>query len=165
MYKIIFFFLFSILYAQEPTLAKLESIYSNEQQEFSIGNYHFFCRPYGVVTIDELYARKNVARTCKMKIKDFYVKNKEDLYYAQKIFDIGQLYHIEFRKGKCIVYAKGRNTYAELLLSEGLAVRVPHLKDRLFKGIFYKLQKEARYKQKGLWKEEIVKNCLGEIYK
>lgn len=165
MYKIIFFFFFSFLDAQEPTLAKLESIYSNAQQEFSIGNYHFSCRPYGVVTIDELYARKDVTKTCKMKIKDFYVKNKEDLYYAQKIFDIGQLYHLEFKQGKCIVYAKGRNTYAELLLSEGLAVRTPHLKDRLFKGMFYKLQKEARYKQKGLWKDEIVKNCLGEIYK
>jgi endonuclease YncB( thermonuclease family) len=72
---------------------------------------------------------------------------------------------MEFKKGQCIIYTKGRNTYAEMLLHKGLAIRKPNLQDKLWKNLFYTAQKEARYNQLGLWKDEIVKNCLGEIYK
>ena len=165
MYKYLFFLFFSFLSAQEPTLARLQNIYSNELQGFGIGNYNFYCQPYGVLTIDTLYKKSSLTSSCKKKIEQFYKQNKEELFFAQKVLHEGQLYHIELKKGQCILYAKGRDTYAEMLLAKGLAIREPNLQDRVWEKLFYKAQKEARFRQLGLWKDEIVKNCLGEIYK
>ena len=165
MYKYIFLFLISIVEAKEPQLAQLKSILSNEVQYFSIKNSRFYCRSYGVITIDQLYRRATFNQNCKEKITTFYRKNPQEYYYALQVFKENQFYHLEFQNAACIIYAKGKYTYSELLLRRGLAIVEPNFKDLEFKTSFIKAQTSAKEHKRGLWKDEIIKNCLLEVYK
>ena len=166
MHKFLSFFIFlTSLYATEPTLAKLVNIDSNNVQKYSIGNYTFYCRPYGVLTLDKLYDVSGLKSKCKEKIKVYYSQHPQDYYFAQNLFKRGQWYHIEFKKNTCVVYAQGQYTYSELLLEKGLAVRKPSFTDREFKASFYKAQNIAKDTNKGIWKDDITQNCIAEIYK
>jgi hypothetical protein len=166
MYKYFIFFLFTpFVLANEPTLAKMVSVDSNELQKLSIANYSFYCRPYGVITLDRLYKRSELNSGCKAKIKSYYQHNPQDLYFAESLFKKGQWYHLEFKQNSCVIYAQGEYTFSELLLKKGLAVREPQFSEREFKASFYKAQKVGRTNERGVWKDDVLKNCLAEIYK
>ena len=166
MYKYFLFFIYLLsLSAQEPTLAKLLTSNTNEFQRFSIANTSFICRPYGVLSLDQLYKQSSLKSQCKEKIQSYYLANPQDYYFLQNLLKRGQWYHIEFKKESCVVYAKGQYSISELLLLRGLAVRKPNFRDLEFKASFYKAQKIARAKKVGIWKDEIVKSCLDEMYK
>jgi len=165
MHKYIIIFLFTfVLNANEPILAKMVNVDSNEVQKLSIGNYTFYCRPYGVLSLAKLHSTPSLNQECKKKIQTYYKKNPHDRYYAQSLFKRGQWYHVEFKQKSCVIYAKGQYTYSELLLKKGLAARKPNFTDPEFKASFYKAQKIGRSEKKGIWKDAIVENCVSEIY-
>jgi len=163
---IFFFFIVNLsLYAKEPTLAILRSVQTNEYQRLSIGMYEFICRPYGVITIDELYNKAEPNSECKQSIQSYYKKKPLEKYYSQSLLKIRQVYHIEFRQNMCLLYANGKMSMSELLLKKGLALNIPNFADEEFKHSFENAQKYARSNKKGLFKENIEKKCIPYLNK
>ncbi|MEA1956494.1 MAG: hypothetical protein U9N02_08380 [Campylobacterota bacterium] len=148
------------LSAKEPILAILKNINSNDLQQFTLQNYSFYCRPYGIVTLEDIYRSPIASDTCKKKVIKFYIKNPKSKYFSDTLLKLFQMYHIEFKDEKCILYANGRKTLSEALVENGLAVKEPYLKDEIFKYIFDEAQKRASYHKRGLHADEVLKNCM-----
>lgn len=162
---IILYFLFTIpLHAQEPFLAILDSVFSNTTQEFRAGEYSFYCKPYGVLTLDMFLNNANLDATCRNKIDKFYINHPYLKNYSLILLELEQRYHIEFKDTKCILYAKGQYTLSELLLKEGLALIKPSFMDDEFRYSFFKAQKKAKIEKKGLWKEKGLYGCIMKVY-
>lgn len=170
MYKILryifIFLLFTIsIFSKEPTLAILRSADTNEYQKFSIGMYEFICRPYGVITLEELYRRAETNSPCQQSINRFYIKNPMRKYFAQSLLKLRQTYHIEFRKDSCVLYAKGKLSMSETLIKNGLAFKKPKFNDEEFEHSFTQAQNYAERLEIGLFKEKIQNKCVSELYK
>ncbi len=170
MYKKIIFFLglfllTEILYAKEPTMAILVDVKSNDIQHFKIGNNKFKCSPYGVLSVDELKRESTFNSTCRDSIKRFYKKRPDLKYYTNSKLNIMQMYSIEIKKNRCIINISGGKSLSEYLLEEGIAVRKPFLKDKEFEYYLYKSQLKAKLLKKGIWKENITRECIANIYK
>jgi hypothetical protein len=151
---------YNTLSAKEPTLAILRSVQMNEYQNFSIGMYHFVCRPYGVITLNELYNNSQLDSICKEGIKDFYLQNPLEKYFVLNLLKNRQLYHIRFKKKRCVVYAKGKVSLSELLIKNGLAIKDPSLDDEEFNHSFTKAQEYSKNLEIGLFKNKIMKKCI-----
>jgi hypothetical protein len=155
--------IFSYLEAKEPNLAILKSIDSNDFQRFNIKNSSFTCKPYGVLTLEQIYKKSKKDSVCRKNIKKFYAQNRDLLYYTQSILKVGQTYHIEFKNRKCIVYAQGQTTLSQLLLSKGLGVKKPRFNDEEFDELFQSSESSARVERKGLWQSDIRRSCTAAI--
>ena len=169
MNKILYFLIISILFSplafsKEPTLAILKAIYSNSNQKFSIRQYTFLCKPYGIVTLDELYAEATPDSSCKKSIDKFYIQNPHQKYFTANLLKLKQTYHVEFRNNRCILYAKGLNTLSELLLAKGLAISKSMFKDEEFKNSFIEAQIEAKANNIGIYKNKIKYKCIAELF-
>ena len=154
-----------LLSAKEPTVVILDNVISNEVQEFRIGEYSFRCIPYGVLSLERLYSNSKLTSRCQKSIYDFYKKYPDLKYYAQRILKREQMYHVEFKNQECILYASGEKTFSELLLENGLAVINPMFRDEEFKYVFNKAQLNAKMNKYGMFKENIINNCIVELYK
>ncbi len=171
--KLIFFFILlsvflsylSSAYAKEPILAILNNIVSNETQKFSIGNYSFFCEPYGILTLEKLYKNASIDSTCRKKVQNFYIKHPDLEYFSSTILDIQQMYHIEFKGKECVLYAKGQKVLSEILLEEGLAVKQPLFDDDEYNYLFMKAQNRAKFNKIGLWEDDNLGVCINILYK
>ena len=152
--------LITSLNAKEPIMAILKNINSNDIQHFTLQNYSFYCQPYGVVTLEDIYRSSKASDICKQKVIKFYIKNPKSKYFSQTLLKLFQMYHVEFKDEKCILYANGRKTLSEALIENGLAVKKPYLKDEIFKYIFDEAQRRASYHKRGLFKDEVLKNCM-----
>lgn len=165
MYKIISVFflqLFILLscQAQEPALGMLRAVQANDMQKFSFGNTHFICKAYGIISLEELYHDENTNDVCKEKILRFYQKNPHMQYFSATLLDRKQLYHLEFRARRCILYAQGQMTLSELLLKNGLAIVKPMFVDKEFRYPYKKAQKNAKLNKKGIWADETLSECI-----
>lgn len=165
MFVIIYFCIVGSVIAKEPVLAILGNTYSNEIQKFGIGNYSFECKPYGVITLEKLYNDAKEGSFCKENIEKFYKKYPKLKYYSDSILKSKQQYHIEIKETKCIIYAKGEITLSELLLTKGLAIKSPSLKDEEFENYFTLAQRKAKIEKNGLWGEQIFSSCIEELSK
>lgn len=167
--KIFIFTLLSVfsisIYAKEPTLAFLNKVISNELQQYRIGRNSFYCKPYGVVTVDELYKNATMDSICKKSIEDFYVKNPEEKYFYTQLFKLEQMYHIEFKNNECLVFVQGQKSLSEVLLENGLAFEEFMLRDKEYSFSFSQAQKRARYEKKGLWGTKLMRSCIMQLYK
>jgi len=170
MFKIIYIFILTFtltpfISAKEPNLVFLQSVISNELQKYSIGKYNFICHPYGVITVDRLYKKSTFNSTCKKSVEQFYKKNPQAKYFSLNKLKVKQMYHVEFIDKQCLVFAQGEKTLSELLLENGLAFREPLFEDKEYIYTFEKAQRNARYQKRGLWSENIIRDCISEIYK
>ena len=154
---------FIYLEAKEPNLAILKNIYSNDFQRFNIKNSSFTCKPYGVLTLEQIYKKSKKDSICRKGIEKFYVQNKNLRYYTQSLLKVGQTYHIEFKNNKCIIYAQGQTTLSQILISKGLGVKRLRSKDEEFDEIFSSTEKSAKMRKIGLWKSDIRRNCTTVI--
>ena len=164
---LLFLILFTfVLDAKEPLLGILTSVNSNQSQSFNISKYNLACQPYGVLTLERLYEVSHDNLVCKQMIRSIYAKNPELKYFAQRLLEVQQRYHIVPKeKGECILYAKGQMTLSELLLANGLALLKPLFDDAEFKDDFNMAQRKARLEKKGLWMEDILEICVAKLYK
>lgn len=163
---LIFFLIFSsLLLAKEPTMGILKSVNSNTKQLFSISNFNFECNAYGIIGIDSLAQRDELGLACKEKIESFYRKNPESKYFSELKLHTMQMYHIDFKKKECVLFARGEVTLGELLLRDGLAVLQANFDDREYFTLYTIAQKNAKIEKKGLWKDGLIRDCVGEIYK
>ncbi|WP_455756406.1 thermonuclease family protein [Sulfurimonas sp.] len=151
--------------AKEPTIAILTNIISNDIQQFKIGDYQFYCKPYGVFTIDELYKEAKLDSTCKKTISSFYAKRKDLLHYAESKMKIMQSYPLKYKNNRCIINVEGEKSLSEFLLQEGLALKKPKLEDKEYEYYLFKAQYEAKITKKGIWKKNIIRECVSNIYK
>ncbi len=147
------------LNAKEPMTAILSDIVSNDLQKLIIGKYDYYCKPYGVISMEDIYNAEKSTQECKKSILDHYKANPDLKYFSELLLDIKQSYHLEFRQSRCILYAKGENTLSELLLKSGLAVLKTKFKDDEFIYAFNRSQNIAKAKEMGVWSEDILKNC------
>lgn len=156
-------FLWTSLYSSEPILAILDKTVSNELQIFKIKQYNYECKPYGVTTLEKLYYKSTPDSMCKKSINNLYLQNPESQYFALNLLKIKQMYHLEFKKESCILFAKGEKSLSELLLENGLAMLKPNFRDRTYEYIYKKAEKKARFLKRGLWGENIAKECIVEL--
>jgi len=169
MNKILYFLILITIYtpfidAKEPTLAILRAIYSNAEQKFSIAQYSFLCKPYGVITVDELYKEAKKDSTCRSSIDIFYKQNPKDKFFTSSLLKLRQTYHIEFKNNRCILYAKGLNTLSELLLSKGLGIKKIIFQDEEFSNKFAEAQLDAKANKLGIYKYDVKLKCIAELF-
>ena len=86
-------------------------------------------------------------------------------YYTRSKLNLMQLYRIKFKDDRCLISVSGEKSLSEFLLEEGLAVRKPLLKDDEYEYYFFKSQLNAKMLRKGIWKENITRECISNIYK
>jgi hypothetical protein len=170
MYKKLYIFIFlllqvQILPAKEPSMAFLVSIKSNGIQIYRKENYTFECSAYGVLSIDELYNDSLLNDVCKKNILKFYKKRPDLKKYIYSKLNVMQMYNVQIKKDGCIVNISGGKSLSEFLLDEGLAVVKPFTKDEEYDYYFKQSQLEAKIQKKGIWKENITKECVANIYK
>jgi len=159
----IFILCFSVLSAKEPTLAILKNVYTNNIQKFSIGNYNYICKAYGIVSIEDLYNTSIENPMCRKSIVEFFERYPLEEYFSANLLYTGQMYHIEFRDMECILHAKGIKTLSEILLYEGLALKKVNFRDEIYRERFITAQDNARKRKKGLWGTTVYKNCFPEL--
>jgi len=152
--------IFLDLQALEPTLAELRSVLSNGMQQLSIHNVKFYCQPYGVVTLEELYNNANTPQECKDFVQKIYREDPTLQYYSERTLKKRQLYHLRFAKSRCILYAQGKYTLSELLLKNGLAFIEDGFNDKEFRYAYQKAQKAARFSKRGIWNYEEASSCI-----
>lgn len=160
-----FSFLCHTLWAKEPLMAILQGVHANDSQLFLLGQNFLKCRPYGVISLEEIYAKEQTNQTCRRAIEKFYAKEPLLKHFAGSIFKTKQMYHIEPKAQRCIVYAQGMNTLSELLLGRGLAFVAPFFKDEEFLYSFSKAQRNARAQRLGMWSEQEIIECIAEVYR
>jgi len=167
MHRILSLVLFSslLLFSKEPTLAILESIQTNTQQIFIIGQARYRCNAYGIIGIEKLLQKSELSENCKSKVKEFYAKNPEVNFFAYNKLRRSQMYHIEFKEGQCLLFASGEITLSELLLKEGLALLEHTFDDKEFRRYYRDAEAFAKFEKRGVWKEDSVRDCLGELPK
>ena len=146
-------------------IALLISVPSNDTQTLKINQSLFICKPYGIVSIEELYNNTATNETCKRVIEKFYRKNPLLQYYTSERLDKQQLYHIELKENRCILYAQGQKTLSELLLRQGLAFMRPFFEDSEFYHLFIKAQRNAKNENLGIWSDQGIIECMAEVYK
>jgi len=157
-----FIFFLGFVDAKEPFLAILKKVYTNNLQTFRYKEFSFVCKPYGVLTLEELYEQSGSTPACKKAIEDFYIQHPSLKYLAEIKLHEEQLYHILFRKEKCIIYLNGQMSYSELLLKNGVAMENRGFNDKEFRSVFYDAQESARIENKGLWGSDIFGKCASE---
>jgi len=165
-YLLIMKILFSFsLYAKEPTMAILKEIVTNNIQKFGIGNYTFYCTPYGLLTLDDIYMSKSISSGCKKKVDEFFIQRPDLKYFTNLKMKREQMYRIEIKNQQCVIYVDGQRTLAESLLKAGLAVVKPTFRDEEFRSYFKKAQRIGKYHKNGIHKDNILRACLIDIYK
>ena len=161
----IFLFIFTqTLIAKEPVLATLVTIVSNDVLEFVYENKKFSCLAYGVITVDDIYAKADKDSQCKKSIEKFYNKRKDLIYYTNSKMKVYQSYPIIFKKDKrCIINIAGEKTLSEFLIEKGLAVKKLLFKDREYNYYFEHAEKKSKLNQEGIWKENSLEDCRSYI--
>ena len=160
---LLLFLLKYALYAEEPVLATLVKITSNEKQEFKIGTYNFTCTPYGIITIEELYRDAKSDSVCRKSIFKFYEQNPNLEYFAAKKLKALQSYSMVFIDGKCVISTAGEKSLSEFLLDEGLAIKIPNSLEKEYDSYFHKSELEAKVMKKGIWEGNLPKECISSI--
>jgi hypothetical protein len=162
---LLLFFSPLLIIAKEPFYAEVVNLIANDMQEFSYGNIQFICKPYGVITIDEIYRDVNSEPFCRESIRKFYAKHADLKYFTNSKMKIYQLYSLDIKKdSRCTVNIAGKKTLSEVLIEQGLAVKKPLLDDREYENYFFAAEKKAKDNKKGLWSSNIAKDCAKHLY-
>jgi hypothetical protein len=127
--------------------------------------YEFVCRPYGVVTLEELYYKADNNSSCQKNIQNFFKKNPLEGYFSENLLKLRQLYHTEFRNTKCILYAKGKLSLSELILKNGLGLKEPNFDDKEFNHLFRNAQAYAKQNKIGLFEDGLIEPSCIEFLK
>ena len=163
-FKANFFILFLIstvqLSASEPMIAELIKIQSSSQLLFRYKNTQFLCQNYGVIDVDTMYNDTNISKECRKRINDFYIYNPKSKNIAYYNFSIYQLYHVEIKNNKCLVFLKGSKTYSQYLIELGLAKPKPFFADKKYRQRFKNAFYEAKLVKQGYHKNPFLKNCM-----
>jgi len=164
--KYLLILLTPLLFAKEPIIMKLSSIYANDIFLLNYKQSSYYCEPYGVISIAKIKTKKDINPTCKKAFEDFIVKNPKLNNFAKYHLHVEQYYRVDFKsQGKCLLFSKGKKTYSQDLLLNGLAILKPNFKDEEYRYIFLKSYKSAKMRKKGIWKVPTLRTCIAEMFK
>lgn len=163
-YLILILSLVLALEAAQPLLGMLMRIEDNRYLDFMIEQTPYRCELYGVETLEELAEHSQLGGECKGVVKKFYRTHPQVYDFAKNRLKKYQRYHLEIKDGSCIVFAMGRRSYAELLLEEGLAMKVPSGISELWQHRLERAQYRGRSGQKGIWGEMLWNKCAASLY-
>jgi len=119
------------------------------------------CIPYGVITLEGLAAEAALKEACRQRINDYFRQAPEDADFGSRQLKPQQFYRIERRETGCILYARGRRSYAELLLESGLALVREGFDDALWYARYQRAQEGARRHRRGIWSDPYWAECAG----
>ena len=162
---IVLFFCFISLSAQSLPM-KLIDIKSSTLLRFGYKQFHYDCIPYGVVTLEQVYSKKNITNLCKQKIKRFFATNVKLYHIAAYRLKVMQFYMVELKKDQeCLVNLQGMRSYSEFLLSQGFAVVRRGFRDEVYGYYFDRAQKTARVQKRGVWSDPSLLECIVDVMK
>ena len=165
MKKLLFLFVALLLEAKEPTLMFLNTIYSNDTLLFRHRQHQHLCKPYGALSIDAIYYKKKINSTCKKAFEQFIVANPKLQNYAHYQLHEEQLYRVElYPQNQCLLFSKGKKTYSQQLIFEGLAIVDPKLKDLEYSFVFQRAYRYAKTNKKGMWQSPLIRTCIAEMF-
>ncbi len=163
-YLILLWTLLSWLEGAQPLLGTLVHIKDNRYVDLRIEQTPYRCQPYGVETLEELSENSQLGGECKDVVIKFYRTHPQAYDFAKKRLRRYQRYHLEIKKRSCIMYVMGRRSYAELLLEEGLAMKVPSGVEELWEHRLERAQYRGRSSKKGIWGEMLWNKCAASLY-
>ena len=162
---VILLFIVSVLMADDKfNLAFIQGISKNGEAYLRVNNTIFECKTYGVLSLNELSNRKEFSSSCERELILYFKKHPQDLYFPYRHLHIEQKYHYEFIGKGCLLYSSGQVTYSEVLLKKGLAVMLPLFKHDIWKYRHQMLQDFAKQEKKGIWENNIISECIAELY-
>ncbi|QOP41563.1 hypothetical protein [Sulfurimonas marina] len=151
--------------AKEPTMMMVKRGINNSLQEFQIAPYYsFVCKPYGVVTLDEVLNSKETDKECKNTLQKFYIQNPRLYNLYRRYLKRKSFYHVEYLDKSCLVHAKGELTFSEILLQNGIALIDKGFKDEIYNARFKSAQKSAETWKRGMFSDQKVLSCMKRFY-
>jgi hypothetical protein len=148
-----------LLHAQVPHTAMLEQTPDNAALVFKSDQSRLICKPFGVRTLEEIAGDRRTNTLCKALFEGYAKRNPGSRQYAASTLKRFQFYRIEPVQERCILYAKGRVSYSEMLLHEGLAVIKRGEVKRELRRSFERAEAGARKNRRGIWKEALAVEC------
>ena len=147
----------------EPRQAQLTGVVDNGTLMMDLGRVRYVCSPYGVRTLEAIGAETKLAGECRQRIARFYARGPLLAGFAHRELERFQFYRIEPREAGCVLYARGRLSYAERLLEEGLAVVTPGFDDREWAFRFERAQQGAKENKRGIWSDPLWGKCAAML--
>ncbi|NOQ29755.1 MAG: hypothetical protein GQ570_01400 [Helicobacteraceae bacterium] len=169
--KIIFllFIFFSFVKADVPRLGMYIYSHNNTYIKFRMikTDEKFFCKPYGIFTIDDLIDSKDLTKECRASVDDFYKKKPKLKFFSILNLHRKQNYHIVKKDKLCIFYSNSTKSYSEEMLENGIAVITPFFQDKEWKYRFFRAEQGARINKQGLWsnRHKLLKACMTTLHK
>ncbi|MEW5832216.1 MAG: hypothetical protein AB1763_05205 [Campylobacterota bacterium] len=161
--KIILFGLFhlavTVLHA-DISVALLERVESNEKMRMLYRNIPFPCEPFGIIGLEKMVSQAPQPQACKQEIESFWRSHPSQRKYALLHLHPRQSYHFQLIPGGCVLYANGPESYSEMLLREGLAVRDPAFRNPEWDAKLQRAQTAAEKLKKGLYGTSIRSLCI-----
>lgn len=148
-------------HASQPGL--LLEVKNNSLLYFSVNNRDELCVPYGVITFEMLRHKSHDSILCQKRLNHYFEMHPKDAYLAKEHFHLQQLYPIEKRDDRCMIYAQGKKRYAQILLEKGLATVPVDFEDKSVAVQYRRIQKEAQREKRGLWSDAVLQNCMMQL--
>ena len=168
MKQLLILLLFSILppfVVAEPRAAQLTGVVDNGTLMMDMGRSVYVCSPYGVRTLEALREETMLAGECRQQIARFYARQPLQAQFAHRELKRFQFYRIEQKEAGCVLYARGRLSYAERLLQEGLAIVAPGFDDREWGFRFEQAEQGAKELKRGIWGDPLWAKCAAALVK
>ncbi len=143
----------------------LDTVYANDSYLFRFKEARYFCRPYGVWTIDKVIRNNHITSVCKKALDEFVLHNPKLHYYAWYTMHREEGYRVEFRNNECIIYLGSKETFSEALLKAGIAIEQSRLRDEEFRYRFYQAVQAAKMSKRGIWSDTKLQRCMSEFFK
>lgn len=159
----IYLFVSVVLFADEPIGMNLENIIANDSLVFSVKQSYFNCYPYGVIPLEKLLRDKHVSKVCQNEYLIFKKRYPKLYFFAFYHLHVRQNYMVKLQKEGCLIFSKGKKTYSEILLEQGLAIIDPKIKNQEYDFYFFNAQARAKREKKGLWGDPAMQKCKAEL--
>lgn len=159
-FKQLGFLLFFVSLHGDVMIGLLVSIDSNSQLNLLHRNTSVQCKPFGVITLDQMSINSVTPKECQEKVENFYRSYPHERDFAKENLHFQQSYHFELLNKDCIMYANATESYSEMLLRYGLAIRNPRFDNAEWNGKLKRAEESSMRKNSGLHNTEIKKFCI-----
>lgn len=161
-YSLILFLSLQSLLQAEIKVGLLKSVESNARQIVLYNNRVIVCEPFGVIPIETMLIAPRKPKECREQIEAFGKNHPQSKSFARDRLYLNQSYHFDILEEGCVLYVNGQESYSELLLRSGLAVKDPKFDLREWNKRMEWIQMAAEKKKTGLHDSSIRESCMKE---
>lgn len=144
----------------EVTMGLLISIDSNSKLNLLNRNTSIQCIPFGIITLEQMAENSVTPKECQDHIDRFYRFHPHERRFAKEHLYLQQSYHFELLNKECVIYTNATESYSEILLRQGLAIRNSRLDHAEWNGKLKRAEEGAMRSKSGLHETEISKFCI-----